>query len=236
MCDERYCRHDVGELCSCDPVRSGNAVWMIFHLADRIMDVEWRLSYHDLKEIEPYQLCIIGKCRNCGGRLCLEQKPVGHLTTDDFLAAAYRCLHQFHQSIGQPMPRAEFRSKFVEMFRQEDRADVENWLAENPLVRPMGFASAGNIYTIVHTWADADQGEFPTPAGMASFTDEQEAQGELERLVAEEKENMEMTFSGEEYCEECGDAFWEAYRDGYAAGWFTRYEVVKSPLYQKEGA
>ena len=25
--------------------------------------------------------------------------------------------------------------------------------------------------------------------------------------------------------------FWEAYRDGYAAGWFTRYEIIESPLY-----
>lgn len=28
-----------------------------------------------------------------------------------------------------------------------------------------------------------------------------------------------------------GEDFWEAYRDGYAAGWFTRYEIIESPLY-----
>ena len=33
-----------------------------------------------------------------------------------------------------------------------------------------------------------------------------------------------------------GNDFWEAYRDGYAAGWFTRYEIIESPLFMdKEG-
>ena len=33
------------------------------------------------------------------------------------------------------------------------------------------------------------------------------------------------------YDEEYGEDFWEAYRDGYAAGWFTRYDIIESPLY-----
>ena len=41
---------------------------------------------------------------------------------------------------------------------------------------------------------------------------------------------MEIPFSKELYREEYGDDFWEAYRDGYAAGWFTRYEIIESPL------
>ena len=46
-----------------------------------------------------------------------------------------------------------------------------------------------------------------------------------------EKEDMEIPFSEEEYREDWGDDFWEAYQDGYAAGWFTRYEILESPLY-----
>lgn len=49
--------------------------------------------------------------------------------------------------------------------------------------------------------------------------------------MTEEKENMEIPFSKELYREEYGNDFWEAYRDGYAAGWFTRYEIIESPLY-----
>lgn len=49
--------------------------------------------------------------------------------------------------------------------------------------------------------------------------------------MEEEKATMEIPFSEEEYREDCGDDFWEAYQDGYAAGWFTRYEIIESPLY-----
>ena len=76
-----------------------------------------------------------------------------------------------------------------------------------------------------------DQGEFPSPSGVATFTDREKARAELNRLVTEEKENMEIPFSKELYREEYGNDFWEAYRDGYAAGWFTRYEIIESPLY-----
>ena len=61
--------------------------------------------------------------------------------------------------------------------------------------------------------------------------DREKALAELNRLVTEEKENMEIPFSKELYREEYGNDFWEAYRDGYAAGWFTRYEIIESPLY-----
>lgn len=53
--------------------------------------------------------------------------------------------------------------------------------------------------------------------GAATFTDREKARAELNRLVTEEKENMEIPFSKELYREEYGDDFWEAYRDGYAA-------------------
>ena len=68
---------------------------------------------------------------------------------------------------------------------------------------------------------------------MSAFDDKDAARAEFERLVAEEKENMEIPFSKEQYHEEYGDDFWEAYRDGYAAGWFTRYDIIESPLHMK---
>lgn len=116
--------------------------------------------------------------------------------------------------------------------------DIEDWLAlpENSHVARMYRRSVKGAYTIVHSWADADQGEFPSPSGVATFTDREKARAELNRLVTEEKENMEIPFSKELYREEYGNDFWEAYRDGYAAGWFTRYEIIESPLFMdKEG-
>lgn len=238
MCERTYCRHEHERLCSCPPVTCRDALGMAAHLAENMEQVQWSLTYNSLKDIKPYQLCLVGKCRICGGRLCMEQRPVEADSTDGFLAAVYRHLYHFHRSIGQCLPRAAFRTKFVEMFRKEDRAAIEDWLAlpENSHVARMYRRSVKGAYTIVHSWADADQGEFPSPSGVATFTDREKARAELNRLVTEEKENMEIPFSKELYREEYGNDFWEAYRDGYAAGWFTRYEIIESPLFMdKEG-
>lgn len=233
MCERTYCRHEHERLCSCPPVACRDALGMAAHLAENMEQVQWSLTYNSLKDIKPYQLCLVGKCRICGGRLCMEQRRVEADSTDGFLAAVYRHLYHFHRSIGQDLPRAAFRTKFVEMFRKEDRAAVEDWLSrlENQSIHTMICGNAKRAYTIVHSWADADQGNFPAPEGMAAFTVKEEARKELARLVAEEKENRTIPFPAEEYCEEYGEDFWEAYRDGYAAGWFTRYEIIESPLY-----
>lgn len=236
MCE--HCNHGQEPLCTCGPVQGGDSFQMAVHLAENMTDVDWHLTYNSLKDIHPYQLCMVGKCKVCGGRLCIEQKTFGIVTTDDFLAAAYRHLYQFHHDLAQPLSTKAFREKFVEMFRKEDRAAIEDWLAlpENSHVARMYRRSVKGAYTIVHSWADADQGEFPSPSGVATFTDREKARAELNRLVTEEKENMEIPFSKELYREEYGNDFWEAYRDGYAAGWFTRYEIIESPLFMdKEG-
>jgi len=86
-------------------------------------------------------------------------------------------------------------------------------------------------YTIVHTAVDVDQGHFPAPVGIVTYIDQDLARAELYRLVEKEKEEMNIPFDTEAYREEYSDDFWEAYRDGYAAGWFTRYEIIESPLH-----
>lgn len=64
-----------------------------------------------------------------------------------------------------------------------------------------------------------------------SFTVKEAAGKELLRLVAEEKENRTIPFPTEEYCEEYGEDFWEAYRTAVPPDGFTRYEIIESPLY-----
>lgn len=122
MCERTYCRHEHERLCSCPPVTCRDALGMAAHLAENMEQVQWSLTYNSLKDIKPYQLCLVGKCRICGGRLCMEQRPVEADSTDGFLAAVYRHLYHFHRSIGQCLPCAAFRIKFVEMFHKEDRA------------------------------------------------------------------------------------------------------------------
>ena len=85
--------------------------------------------------------------------------------------------------------------------------------------------------TILHTSADADQGHFPPPTGMGTFFDLELARKELKRLAEKEKKILEISLSAGESREEYGDDFWEAYQEGYAAGWYTRYEILESPLH-----
>lgn len=148
MCERTYCRHEHERLCSCPPVTCRDALGMAAHLAENMEQVQWSLTYNSLKDIKPYQLCLVGKCRICGGRLCMEQRPVEADSTDGFLAAVYRHLYHFHRSIGQCLPRAAFRTKFVEMFRKEDRAAIEDWLAlpENSHVARMYRRSVKGAY------------------------------------------------------------------------------------------
>lgn len=173
MCEEKSCERAKSDLCSCKPVQSGDILQMAIHLAENITDVDWCLTYQTIKDANSFRLCLIGRCRNCGGRLCVEPKPFGAVTTDDFLAAAYQHLHQFHHNIGQHLSHGEFRARFVEMFHDEDRAFVKEWLArpENQSVHTMYRRSEKKAYTIVHTSADADQGNFPPPMGLSTFDD-----------------------------------------------------------------
>ena len=232
MCSENHCTHGLESLCTCEPVREGDSFRMAVHLAENMTDVDWRLTYNSLMDINPYQLCMVGKCGICGGRLCIELKPFGNIITDDFLAGAYRHLYQFHFNLAQHLPHKAFRDKFVEMFRQEDRTTIEKWLArpENQTVHTMYRRSKKKVYTIVHTRADAGKVDFPLPEGKGSYLTLEKAKAEMAVMVALEKEDMQFPFASELYREEYGDGFWEASCDGYAAGWFVRYDIIESPL------
>jgi len=87
------------------------------------------------------------------------------------------------------------------------------------------------IYTVVTTGADADQGFFqdPTPAG--SFFSPKRACAELDRLIEEEKETLD---TARYDTEEQSDTVWYAYQDGYAASCFVRIEIVTSMLMDEE--
>lgn len=238
MCDKKHCGRFHGDICSCAPIRNGDPFEMAVHLASHMSDVDWDLTYRDLEHIAPYRLCLIGKCAKCGGRLCVEQKPFDCASADDFLAAAYRHLYQFHQNMGQPLCREVFREKFVRMFHENDRPVVRGWLdrTENNSLHSVLCKDTQKVYTIVHTRADTDRAKFPPPEGMSSHTEQSTAREYLRRLVEQEKDAMEFPYTEEQYREDYGDDFREAYCDGYAAGWFTRYEIIESPLFmEKEG-
>jgi len=64
-------------------------------MAENMEDIRWELDYKSLADLSGHRLCAMGKCRQCGGRLCAGQYPVDAQTPEDFLAAVYRQLNQF---------------------------------------------------------------------------------------------------------------------------------------------
>ena len=82
------------------------------------------------------------------------------------------------------------------------------------------------IYVVLQSSAEADKGIFNAATAMGGYYSRQRAYEELLRFVSEEKEQMEIPFPFEDYREEFTPDHWEAWQDGYAAGWFIRYEIV----------
>ena len=86
------------------------------------------------------------------------------------------------------------------------------------------------IFTIIRTAADADKGLFPAPSTEGSYLSHTSANAAMWALVEEEKETHDFHCSDEDYEEEYGDDFWEAYERGYAAANFLRFDILRSEL------
>lgn len=83
------------------------------------------------------------------------------------------------------------------------------------------------VYTIVSTGADADRGFFPNPSTRGSYLSLKRAKEELERLVIEEKDELDDRYDKEDR----GEDYWEMFQDGYAAALFSRLEILSSELH-----
>ena len=231
MCEKHYCTHSPETLCSCAPVQSGDVAQIVFHMAENMEDIRWELDYKSLADLRGHRLCAVGKCRQCGGRLCAGQYPVDAQTPEDFLAAVYRQLDQFHRRLDAALSHPAFCGRFAAMFHEEDRPFVEDWLMQRE--SKIGDKTEGQkAYTIVHTAAYADRGVFPAPDAIATFFDKVLAEKRLRELVEKGKSEMSFPYDESFYCEEYDCQFWEAYCKDYAAGWFIRYEILESPLHE----
>lgn len=90
------------------------------------------------------------------------------------------------------------------------------------------------IYSIVHTYVDADHGEFPPPSLEGSFLTLEQAQEEMERLIKEEIEKNNIPLCKKNCRIDSGPDYWEAYEDGYAAACSSRYDIMSSELVLEE--
>ena len=82
------------------------------------------------------------------------------------------------------------------------------------------------IYVILSSGADADRGIFNSGTAEGGYFSRERAQEAFSCLVSEKEKEMEIPFDPADYREEYTPDYWEAWQDGYAAGWFTRYEII----------
>jgi len=241
MCDKSVCPHKAEKLCSCRPLseKGEDILALVEHLAVNMTNIHWELEYTDINKVEKRRLCRVGTCRICGGRLCHDMDALDQLAGDDFLATVYRRLYQLHNTSRTRMANAEFRRRFAEMFHEQDRPFIQEWLMrpENSQVSRMYRRSVKpapveepvkevKVYTIIRTGIDADRGYFPDPQSEGSFLSLRRARAELQKLVRAEKDELDDRYDSEECCED----HWEACQKGYAAALFSRLEIVSSEL------
>ena len=150
MCEKDHCTHSPDTLCSCAPVQSGDVAQIVFHMAENMEDIGWELDYKSLADLRGHRLCAVGKCRQCGGRLCASQGINSTLSAERFLGAAYQHMEQFHIHHGATLSHAAFHEKFAAMFHAEDRSFVEDWLMQRE-TKAGDKTGEQKAYTIVHT-------------------------------------------------------------------------------------
>jgi len=127
MCGNQKCKRSKADMCSCGPVQEGNVVKIVQHFVDNMIDETWELDYTDLNHPESRRLCLVGVCRQCGGRLCLDIGSSNGLAGSDFIVDTYQRLYQLYHSGWRHMPDQEFWERFIQLFHELDRPIVLDW-------------------------------------------------------------------------------------------------------------
>ena len=225
MCEKNHCSRTPEDICTCMDWQNDDLIRTVTHLAENITDIDWELDYKDLADVQGHRLCLIGRCKKCGGRLCISQTPKIKVSPEQILSALDDSIGQAYSALKVNLQPEEYYDKFAEMFHEEDRPVVDKWVMHQRCYSPYlkGYKHSRPAYMIVHTSADADKGNFPDPEGLETFLCKDRAILRLRELVEMEKEEMTFPYDEELYREEYGDDFWEACCDNYAAGWFRAW-------------
>ena len=89
------------------------------------------LEYDTLAPGADWRLCQIGRCRRCGGRLCVGTRMTARDTLEDTLASIHLLAGQRWQGHTGKCPdgNKDFRELFIQLFHEDDRQAVQNWLS-----------------------------------------------------------------------------------------------------------
>lgn len=86
------------------------------------------------------------------------------------------------------------------------------------------------VYTIIHTFADLAKGIYPRMRAAGAYPSLCHAQAALSALVEQEKDSRDFHCGSDDYREEYGTDFWDAYESGNAAANFSRFDILDEPF------
>ena len=117
-------------LCRC--IRWGNEDFdmEVDHLIRNFQFLHLELEYDALAPGADWRLCQMGRCRRCGGRLCVGTSMTARDSLEDMLVSIYLIAGQ--QWCGRtgkcPDGNRDFRDLFIRLFHEGDRQAVQDWL------------------------------------------------------------------------------------------------------------
>lgn len=101
------------------------------HLIHNFEFLRLEMTYSVLDEISPIRMCEIGRCRKCGGRICIgatepHAEPVGK-RLEWLYFIAFERLRQ--RRLSEPVSLEVFQALFPALFHENDQPFVREWLA-----------------------------------------------------------------------------------------------------------
>lgn len=102
------------------------------HLIHNFEFLRLELEYDTLAPGAVWRLCQIGRCRRCGGRLCIGTHMTARDTLEDTLASIHLLVGQrWQRRTGTCSGRnKDFQELFIRLFHEDDRQIVQDWLAQ----------------------------------------------------------------------------------------------------------
>ena len=118
-------------LCRCIRWENEDFDVEVDHLIHNFEFLHLELEYDMLAPGANWRLCQIGRCRRCGGRLCVGTRMTTRDTLEDTLASILLLAGQRWQGHTGKCPdrNKDFRELFIRLFHEDDRQAVQNCLS-----------------------------------------------------------------------------------------------------------
>ena len=120
-------------LCTCIDWKSDDLTVRVNHLLYHFEFQRFGMEYTTLEPEQDRCLCKIGRCRTCGGGLCIGRELPSQAAPDELLTEIYRWMFQTWDAEHDGLSSGEecFTDMFVSLFHEVDLEQVKKWLARH---------------------------------------------------------------------------------------------------------